>query len=199
MALPPRVFWALEDLAVRWGCAPADIVGWATEGIIEIVTSIGKVQCSGTEPQVGLMVVCAEDVMPLFRGNRSDPRTCMIWRIRPQGTGTWKIITDPAQGATIELEDLLVTAKTAQRFEDEYDPLHRVHVSPGRSSRHEWEGMLQALMIRLFEHGLPESQAELVAEGQDWFVANSRDGSVPDESQIRRKLSPIWRALKKPQ
>ena len=37
MALPARVFWALEELAVRWGCAPADIVGWATEGIIEIV------------------------------------------------------------------------------------------------------------------------------------------------------------------
>jgi len=27
----------------------------------------------------------------------------------------------------------------------------------------------------------------------------AKDGSVPDESQIRRKLSPIWRALKKPQ
>jgi len=198
MALPARVFWTLEKLAARWGCDPAEIVGWATEGIIEIVTSIGFVQCSGTEPLVGLVVVCAEDIMPLFRGKRPDSKACMIWRIRPQRTATWKIITDPAQGVAIELRDLLVTAGTAQRFEDEYDPLQRVHVSPGRSSRHDWEGMLQALMIRLFEHGLPESQAELVAEGQDWFVANAKDGSVPDESQIRRKLSPIWRALKKP-
>jgi hypothetical protein len=199
MALPARVFWTLEDLAVRWGCAPADIVGWATEGIIEIVTSIGLVQCDGTEPLVGMVVVCAEDLMPLFRRNRPDPVACMIWRIRPQGTAEWKIVTDPAQGVAIELGDLLVTAATAQRFEDEYDPLQRVHVSPGRSSRHDWEGMLQTLMIRLFEHGLPESQAEFVADGQDWFVAHARDGSVPDESQIRRKLSPIWRALKKPQ
>ena len=137
--------------------------------------------------------------MPLFRRNRPDTMACMIWRIRPQGTAEWKIITDPAQGVAIELGDLLVTAGTAQRFEDEYDPLQRVHVSPGRSSRHDWEGMLQTLMIRLFEHGLPESQTEFVAEGQDWFVAHARDGSVPDESQIRRKLSPIWRALKKPQ
>ncbi|WP_210880020.1 hypothetical protein [Roseovarius autotrophicus] len=199
MALPPRVFWALEDLAVRWGCAPADIVGWATEGIIEIVVSIGLVHCCGTEPLVGLVAVCAEDIMPLFRRNRPGPKACLVWRIRQQGTGAWKVITDPAQGVAIEVDDLLVTAKTAQRFEDEYDPLHRVHVSPGRSSRHDWEGMLQALMIRLFEHGLPESQAELVAEGQEWFVAHAKDGSVPDESQIRRKLSPIWRALKKPQ
>ena len=199
MALPERVFWKLENLAYRWECAPADIVGWATEGLIEIVTSIGMVQCSGTEPLVGLVVVCAEDIMPLFRGNSSDPKASMIWRIRPQGTATWKIITDPSQGVAIELGDLLVTAGTAQRFEDEYDPLQRVHVSPGRSSRHDWEGMLQFLMIRLFEHGLPETQADFVAEGQEWFVANAEDGSVPDESQIRRKLSPIWRALKKPQ
>ena len=199
MALPARVFWTLENLAVRWGCAPAEIVGWATEGIIEIVTSIGLVQCDGTEPLVGMVVVCAEDIMPLFRRNCSDPKACMIWRIRPQRTATWKIITAPAHGVEIELDDLLVTARSAQRFEDEYDPLQRVHVSPGRSSRHDWEGMLQALMIRLFEHGLPESQAEFVAEGQEWFVAHAKDGSVPDESQIRRKLSPIWRALKKPQ
>jgi len=199
MALPPRVFWALEDLAVRWGCAPAEIVGWATEGIIEIVASIGMVHCGGTETLVGLMVICAEDIMPLFRRNSPGPKACMIWRIRPQSSETWKVITDPAQGAAIELADLLVTAGTAQRFEDEYDPLQRVHVSPGRSSRHDWEGMLQALMIRLFERGLPASQADFVAEGQEWFVAHAKDGSVPDESQIRRKLSPIWRALKKPQ
>ena len=199
MALPARVFWTLENLAVRWGCAPADIVGWATEGIIEIVTSVGMVQCIGTEPLIGLVVVCAEDIMPLFWGNRPEAKACMIWRIRPQGTAPWKIITAPAHGVPIELHDLMVTTKSAQRFEDEYDPLHRVHVSPGRSSRHDWEGMLQALMIRLFEYGLPETQADFVAQGQDWFVANAKDGSVPDESQIRRKLSSIWRALKKPQ
>jgi hypothetical protein len=199
MALPARVFWNLENLAVRWECAPAEIVGWATEGIIEIVTSVGMVQCSGSESLIGLVAVCAEDILPLFWGNRPNSKACMIWRIRPQGSATWKIITHPAQGVAIGLQDLLVTARTAQRFEDEYDPLHRVHVSPGRSSRHDWEGMLQALMIRLFECGLPETQADFVAQGQDWFVANAKDGSVPDESQIRRKLSAIWRALKKPQ
>ena len=167
--------------------------------IIEIVTSIGLVRCSDSEPLGGLVVVCAEDILPLFRRNRLESNACMLWRVRAPGSAEWRIITDPAEGVTVELGDLLVTAKTAQRFEDEYDPLQRVHVSPGRSTRHEWEGMLQFLMIRLFEHGLPESQTDFVAEGQDWFVANAKDGSVPDESQIRRKLSPIWRALKQPQ
>ena len=199
MALPERVFWTLDDLAIRWKCAAADIVGWATEGLIEIVTSVGLIQSGGTERLVVLMEICPEDVMPLFRRDRSEKMACRIWRIRPQGTDTWKFISDPAEGVPIKLVDLLVTRGMAQRFEDEYDPLQRVHVSPGRSSRHDWEGMLQALMIRLFEHGLPESQTDFVAEGQEWFVANAKDGSVPDESQIRRKLSLIWRALKKPQ
>lgn len=197
MALPARVFWKLEKLAFHWGVAPSDIAGWATEGIIEIITSIGLVHCTDTEAQVGLVAVCAEDILPLFRGTRSDQQFCMIWRIRILGTVTWKIIAQPAQGLIIELDDLLVTTKMAHRFEEKYDPLQRVHVSPGRGSRHNWEGMLQALTIRLFEHGLPTSQADLVGEGQDWFVAHAKGGVVPDESQIRRKLSPIWRALKK--
>lgn len=197
MTLPARMFWKLETLAMRWDCAVEDIVGWATDGIVEILTTIRMVQCDGRDWQVGLMVVCAEDLMPLFHRRGPEPRSCPIWRIRPPGEDAWKVITDPAQGLTIELGALMVAAKTAQRFEEEYDPLQRVHVSPGRTPRHDWEGMQQALMIRLFEQGLPESQAELVAEGQEWFIANTKDGSVPDESQIRRKLSPIWRALNK--
>ncbi|WP_052171652.1 hypothetical protein [Paracoccus sanguinis] len=167
--------------------------------IVEIVTSIGLVRCGDAEPLVGLVAVCAEDLIPLFRRNRLEQGACMLWRVRAPGTAAWRIITDPGQGVPVELGDFLVTAAAAQRFEEEYDPLQRVHVSPGRSSRHDWEGMLQFLMIRLFDHGLPETQAEFVGEGQDWFVANAKDGSVPDESQIRRKLTPIWRVLKKPQ
>lgn len=199
MALPARVFWTLEKLSVRWECTPEEIVGWATQGIIEIVISIGKVQCSGTDPEIGLVVVCAEDLIPLILDGGRDPKPCMILRIRPQGTAMWRMITDPAQGVAIELSDLLVTAEAVHRFEDKYDPLQRVHVSPGRSARHEWEKMLQALLIRLFLHGLPETQAALVAECQEWFVAHAKNGAIPDESQIRRKLTPIWRALNQPQ
>ena len=111
MALPARVFWTLEYLAVRWGCTPAEIVGWATEEMIEIVASIGRVHCNGTEPLAGMMVMCAEDIIPLFQGNHSGSKTCMLWRIRPQGSLVWKTITDPAQGVPIEQNDLLVTAK----------------------------------------------------------------------------------------
>ena len=184
MALPARVFWTLEDLSARWGCAPVDIVGWATMDIIEIVTSIGLVRCADAEPLGGLVVVCAEDILPLFRRNRLDPRACMLWRVRAQGSAAWRIITDPDQGVTVELGDLLVTAKTAQLFEDEYDPLQRVHVSPGRSARHDWEGMLQFLMIRLFEQGLPESQTDFVAEGQDWSRLSHDSEKVPRDSEI---------------
>ena len=194
MALPARVFWKLEKLADRWDCAPGDIAGWATEGLIEVITSVGKVECDGAEPQGGLVVVCAEDIMPLFRSDGARRKTCRIWRIRRPGwLGAWQIINDPAKGAIIELPDLLVTAKMVKRFEDKYDPLHRVHISPGPSTRHDWAGMFEALMIRVFEHGLPETQTALIAEGQSWFVANAKGGLVPDQSHIRRKIAPAWR------
>lgn len=183
MALPARVFWTLEDLSARWGCAPVDIVGWATMDVIEIVTSIGLVRCSDAEPMGGLVVVCAEDILPLFRRNRQDARACRLWRVRAQGSAAWRIITDPDQGVTVEPGDLLVTAATARRFEEEYDPLQRVHVSPGRSTRHDWEGMFQALMVRLFEHGLPNRRPISWRRGRTGSWRMPRMGLYPTKAR----------------
>ena len=49
---------------------------------------------------------------------------------------------------------------------------------------------------RVFEEGLPVSQAEWIRELQDWFSNNSRDGTFPDERSIRRYLKPVLDALK---
>ena len=48
----------------------------------------------------------------------------------------------------------------------------------------------------LFEKGVPSSQSALIALVQDWFVQNSRTGEVPDESTIRKRLTPLWRKLR---
>ena len=44
--------------------------------------------------------------------------------------------------------------------------------------------------------GLPATQGEWVAEVQDWFAKTSPGREIPDESTIRRRLTPIWRALR---
>jgi hypothetical protein len=49
---------------------------------------------------------------------------------------------------------------------------------------------------RVYEQGLPDSQAAWIRELQDWFSDRSVDGSFPDERSIRRRLRPVLVALK---
>jgi hypothetical protein len=52
------------------------------------------------------------------------------------------------------------------------------------------------LFRRFNDQGVPATQAELVAEVQDWFVQNSPSGEIPEESTTRKKIAPIWRPLR---
>ncbi|WP_245243341.1 hypothetical protein [Pararhodobacter sp. SW119] len=68
--------------------------------------------------------------------------------------------------------------------------------APGKD--YDWDGMYVAIIRRVHEHGVPASQADWVSEVQDWFVIRSEGTAVPDERTIRRRLTPIWRALREP-
>jgi hypothetical protein len=57
--------------------------------------------------------------------------------------------------------------------------------------------MLQALTLYIHEEGVPDSQGALVSAMLDWFVENGDADDVPDERSVRRRVSPVWRALKK--
>ena len=54
------------------------------------------------------------------------------------------------------------------------------------------------LFCRFNDRGLPATQVELIAEVQDWFAQNSPTGEIPEESTTRKKIAPIWRALREP-
>ena len=81
------------------------------------------------------------------------------------------------------------------RFEEDHDLLRRIGGSTGSLSPYDWEGMYVTMIKRIHEFGLPTTQAELIAELQDWFSNVAESGEVPDESTIRRRLRPFWRAL----
>jgi hypothetical protein len=57
--------------------------------------------------------------------------------------------------------------------------------------------MYVTMIKRIHEQGLPATQTELIGELQDWFADVAENGEVPDESTIRRRLRPFWRALRK--
>lgn len=195
MALPPRAFFTLHETASRWGCTIADIAGWAAVGKLDIVTGIPLAVC-GTQKVSGKVFVSPMDMLPLFRRSGTGPTSIKLLRVKPDPGADWIYVTEPADGVEVSIADLLIGGQDVLRFEDEYDLLRRIGGGTGALSPYDWEGMYVAMIKRIHEHGLPATQAELIGELQDWFGNVAESGDVPDESTIRRRLRPFWRALR---
>jgi len=121
---------------------------------------------------------------------------CRVFRIRTQGSADWQYITEPADGVLVKLTDLMLLAEEVQKFEDDRDLLRRPSLSTGAAPRYDWEAVNIMLLCRINDHGLPATQGELINEVQDWFAQNSPTGEIPEESTTRKKIAPIWRALR---
>lgn len=195
MSLPPRAFYSLTETSARWGCAAADLAGWAATDHLTLVTSIASVTC-GKQPVAGIVVVSAADMMRMFRRHGPSEEECRVYRIRSQGSSDWQYITEPADGVVVKITDLMLLAGEVQKFEDERDLFRRPLASPGAAPRYDWEGVTFMLFRRINDQGVPATQAELIAEVQDWFAQNSPTGDIPEESTTRKKIAPIWRALR---
>ncbi|WP_324752546.1 hypothetical protein [Roseovarius sp. Pro17] len=196
MALPPRVFFTLHEASARWGCNIADIAGWSDAGKFRILTGIPAVRC-GEEIIAGKVVLSPMELLPLFRRCGTGPSESVMWRIRPLARQDWLLITDPAGGIPVAVADMMIMAEEVHAFEEENDMVRRVAAGPGASKSYDWEGMTVALMLRIHDHGLPATQAELVAEMQDWFADQTDGKKMPDSRSIRRRITPIWRALRR--
>ncbi|MCZ4352651.1 hypothetical protein O4H61_09015 [Roseovarius aestuarii] len=123
------------------------------------------------------------------------PPEGVMWRIQPLTRQDWLLITDPAGG--ISVADMMMLAEEVHAFEEENDMVRRVKAEPGASISYGWEGMTVALMLRIHDHGLPVTQAELVAVMQDWFADQTDGKKRPDSGSIRRRITPIWRAQRR--
>lgn len=195
MALPPRVYFTLQEAAVRWDCSLADIAGWASVGRFDIMTAIGPIK-TGHAVVAGYVMVSVTDIMQMFRRCGTGPSKSVLRRIRPKDQDEWIMIMDPAERIEVTLADLLIMAEDVRRFEMDFDLMRRPASNIGSTARYDWDGMYITLMVRIHEEGLPATQAEWLGEVQEWFVANSESREVPDERTIRRRLTPIWKALR---
>jgi len=198
MALPPRVYFTLHEASARWGCNMADIAGWADADRFKVLTGISPVRC-GDEIIAGKVVLSPMDLLPLFRRCGTGPTEGVMRRIQPVGRQDWLLITDPAGGIPVAVADMLIMAEDVHTFEEDNDMVRRVTTGPGASSPYDWDGMNVALIQRIHDRGLPESQGELVAEMQDWFADQSEGSKMPAGRSIRRRITPIWRALREDQ
>lgn len=73
--------------------------------------------------------------------------------------------------------------------------MRRIAGGSGSTSPYDWDGMMNALLVRIHERGLPASKSELVGDMQDWFAEQSTDGKIPDERSIRRRVDSVWMTL----
>lgn len=195
MPLPPVAFYSIYEVSARWGCPAPDVAGWAVQGQFEVFIGIAPVVC-GEELHGGLVQVSMADLMPLFRRFGPSEEACRLRRILPVGSTEWLRVTDPAEGILVRPTDLIFPADALHRFEEERDLLRRPAPSIGATPRYDWDAMYVWLFQRVNECGLPESQAALIGEAQDWFIRHSKSGDVPEESTIRKRLGALWRALR---
>ena len=196
MSLPPRVYFTLHEASARWGCNIADIAGWSDAGKFRILTGISAIRC-GEEVVGGKVVLSPMELMPLFRRCGTGPTEGFMRRIQMLNRTEWLLITDPVGGIVVAVADMMIRAEEVHAFEDEHEMGRRVAAGPGASTSYDWEGMNIALILRIFDHGLPDTQADLVAEMQEWFSDRSAGKKMPDSRSIRRRIKPIWRALRR--
>lgn len=173
---------------------PTDIMAWASTDRLEICTSTPPVTC-GDKVAAGLVVVAAADIMPMFRRNGTGPRSCKVRRLRPIHEPDWLYVTEPELGITVEAADLVIMAAEVARFEAEHEIFGRPVGCTGPAFKYEWDDMYVHIIRRIHEQGVPATQAEFVAEVREWFMRRSNTGDAPDERTIRRRITPIWRAL----
>jgi hypothetical protein len=196
MSLPPRVYFTLHEASARWGCNIADIAGWADAGKFRILTGISAIRC-GEEIVGGKVVLSPMELLPLFRRCGTGPTEGIMRRIQMLNRPEWLLITDPVGGIVVAVADMMIRAEEVHAFEEENEMGRRVAAGPGASTSYDWEGMNIALIVRIFDHGLPDTQADLVAEMQEWFADRSDGKKMPDSRSIRRRITPIWRALQR--
>ena len=196
MALPPRTHFTVHEVTARWGCHIADVADWADAGRFRILTGIAVVHC-GNETVAGKVVLSPMELLPLFRRWGTGPTEGVVRRIQVLDRPDWLLISDPVGGVTVTIADMLILAEEVHAFEEENDMVRRVTAGPGASKSYDWEGMMVALMLRIHDHGLPATQAELVAEMQGWFADQTDGKKMPDSRSIRRRITPVWRALRR--
>lgn len=195
MPLPTRAYFSLNEFCDRLECSHADVAASSISGLFSMFTGISPVLC-GLQPVAGIVAVNAADMMKMFRRHGHCDDDCRVIRVRPEGGTDWLHITDPAGGVVVKLADLLLTADDLRKIEDDPDRRRRPGTPPGAATRFDWEGATIMLICRFNDRGIPSTQAELIAEVQDWFAQNSPTGEIPEESTTRKKIAPIWRALR---
>ena len=194
MTFPARCLFTILEASGRWTCSPTQILDWAISGEIDLVAAFSAVQF-GDQSGAGLLIVPGSAVRPLFRPFGEAAKKVYVKQARQINTSSWLTFTEPEIGVRFTAADIMITAEEIERFEQAHEINRARSAGPGAPGRYDWDGFHIAVMKRIHNHGLPTTQTALIVEMQEWFIANSANGSAPDESTIRLRIKVIWRAM----
>ena len=211
MSLPEKPFYTLNQLAECWSIPVKDIGGYAltkelTLSIIVVkeltVVVVGKEagkQGRRHRLSPGIVPVIGFDVWQAFKGE-----TVTLTRLAGDTAETALAISARDQYQTVKLADLVVRTEEKRRFEaagGAEDGMgvpgncrscpHRTGSRGGAPNVHDWDGVWIDHCIRVHNFGMPETQAELVRQANDWFAVNT--DRVPDDRQVKSKMRRFWR------
>ena len=151
------------------------------------LTGITAISC-GDEIVGGKVVLSPMELLPLFRRCGTGPTEGIMRRIQMLNRQDWLLITDPAGGIVVAVADMMIAAVEVHGFEEENDMGRRVAAGPGVSTSYDWEGMNIALIVRIFDQGLPDTERDDQAPDVPLILAvdvASREGPelAPDNQE----------------
>ena len=200
MALPPRPFVSLAEVASCWKVSAEEIVSWSVDRMIDIAVVLPLVETTAGLKVSGFSMIAGEDVFGLVREGTARIDTVTIQRFRRSRTSEWEMIASPGEGVAVHARDLGVLSGELLRVGQMWDiavpvgsgpagqKLHKP--GPGALPKYDWDRFAGALAAWIYNYGKPRSQRELVAPLLEWF--QHTHGSVPDERTVEKKIQAMW-------
>ncbi|HET8638500.1 MAG TPA: hypothetical protein VFL96_16755, partial [Acidobacteriaceae bacterium] len=207
MTCSPRPFHYIREVAECWSVSPIEIVDWAAEGLLALSVTVPPTKAASSGMLCGLVEVAGSDVRPLFLAEGAKSNAVAIKCLREHGATEWQWIADASNNNDVIIvtaSDVLIRHAEVDRFEKRFllnrdtgsPSAPRMSCSvrtrpagPGAPPRYDWDRFFAQIARRIYVHGLPRTQSELVREMADWFQSRQE---APDESTIRRKVALVW-------
>lgn len=204
-----KPFYHIDELLSRWEMTERDITAFVLADELTLSATV-----AGIRIQYGSFEECADGSrVKLPEGHRCIIGTVDLprdhaWHILREGAlsirwlksppGEFQEIDDQVLGneLSVHRDDVVVRRDEIERFEaalgmakEETAPFRR-----GAPQRFDWDSFWVEICRIVYDDGVPRTQSELVGRMIEWFDGNS--SACPDESTIKKKLKPLWHAIK---
>ena len=215
-----KPFYRLDEVCARWAMSHHDLAAFAHEGDLvlafiapRMAVSVGewdKTDEGQSAPIIhgidyisGLTELTAKDAWDTLRADRHE-----ITQVLAKDNYFVEICTPSgdASSFTVSIGDIVVRHAELERFEKAQgvgptstsESVAAAMTTSGRTRgvtpTHDWDAFWVAVCLRLYCHGVPESQAALIRIMQDWFSTTGR--GIPDDSTLKKKLKPLWHEVR---